>query len=233
MKLSNRLQLVADFVTEGNIMADIGTDHGYVPVYLVKNNLIPKAYAMDIGKGPLERAEEHVLEYGVADKVELRLSDGLAKLNEGEADTVLIAGMGGGLIVDILEKGKNVLTQVKEIILSPHSEWELVREYMVKEGYIITREEMIIDSGKYYVVMKWQKKDEAFSRKEYTKEELVYGRLLLFNKDEILKEYLLKEKENYHKIIKSLETYGKDNSKRKQEIEECIEVVNKALEAYM
>lgn len=233
MKLSNRLQLVADFVTKGNIMADIGTDHGYVPVYLVKNNLIPKAFAMDIGKGPLERAKEHVLEYEVADKVELRLSDGLEKLNDGEADTVLIAGMGGGLIVDILKNGKHVLRNVKEIILSPHSEWELVREYMVNEGYIIIREEMIIDSGKYYVVMKWQKNEDEVTKKDYKKEELVYGRLLLHNKDVVLQEYLLREKENYYKILKSLETYGKDNNKRKKEIEECIDILNKALEAYM
>ena len=235
MKLSNRLQLVADFVTKGNILADIGTDHGYIPVYLVMNDYIPRAYAMDIGKGPLERAREHINEYKLVDRIETRLSNGLDKLLKGEADTVLIAGMGGALTVDILHRGKEVLDTVKEVILSPHSEWELVRNYMVEEGYEILREEMIIDAGKYYVVMKWKKGEDKINKdEEYTKEELLYGKLLLKNKDMVLKEYLLKEKDNYQKILDSLNSYGKDNvDMRRKEIELSIDILNQALLYYV
>ena len=227
MKLSNRLQLVADFVTKNNILADIGTDHGYVPVYLVINDHIQKAYAMDIGEGPLLRAKEHIEMYGVSDKVETRLSNGLDKLAKDEADTILIAGMGGGLIVDILSRGKEVADSAKEIILSPHSEWELVRRHMVKEGYEIDREEMIVDAGKYYVVMKWKHCENIVP---YTDTELYYGRLLLRNNDSVLKDYLIKERDNYNKILASISDNGKENVvARRKEIVEEMEILAQAL----
>lgn len=207
MQLSKRLERVASFVTEGNILADIGTDHGYIPIYLVKNGIIPSAYAMDINKGPLERADEHIAEEGLGDKIETRLSNGLDKLNEYEADTVLIAGMGGGLIIDILERGKEVLKAVKELVLSPHSEWKDVRIYLNSNGYEIIREEMLIDEDKFYVIMKAVKGN--VSKKNDV--QLKYGTILLESKDKVLEEYLNKEAAKYHQILENL----KDNSTAK------------------
>ena len=108
VKLSKRLERIASFVQPGSRVADIGTDHGYVPIWLVQKGVCPSALAMDVRKGPLERAEEHVEEVGLSGKIELRLSDGLAKLKAGEADTVVIAGMGGKLTCRILEQGRHV-----------------------------------------------------------------------------------------------------------------------------
>ena len=103
MQLSIRMQAVADMVTPGGRIADIGTDHGYVPIYLVEQNKTDHAIAMDVRKGPLARAGENIVRFGCSDRIETRLSDGLAMLKPGEADTVIIAGMGGLLTIRILE----------------------------------------------------------------------------------------------------------------------------------
>ena len=230
MQLSKRLQAIAAFVSEGNRLADIGTDHGYIPIYLVSKGLVPKAYAMDINKGPLIRAEEHIKAEGLSEKIEIRQSDGLDKLYRDEADTILIAGMGGALMVDILSRGRDVMENVKELVLSPHSEWEEVRTYLRNEGYVITEEEMLCDVGKYYIIIKAVKSD----KKEELPEERVflkYGRILLENKDMVLKEYLEKEKDTYMKICKQLKGKNTDSAiLRINEINDKLRDVNRALE---
>lgn len=226
MQLSKRLMQVASFVSEGNRLADIGTDHGYIPIYLVKNGVVPYAYAMDINKGPLLRAKEHIEKEGLCDKIETRLSNGLDKLFSNEADSVLIAGMGGALIVDILVRGEEVLASVDELILSPHSEWEDVRRYLAINGYDIIREEMLVDIGKYYVIIKAKKG----SLKDYDEVSYKYGKLLIEAKSEVLKEYLLKEKDKYLTILDNLKANGSDKSNvRMKEIGEELKVVDEAL----
>jgi len=103
--LSKRLEQVASMVTKGNIIADIGTDHGYVPIYLVEKGICPKAYAMDINQGPIESAIKNIENYGLSEKIQAIKSNGLEKLEPEKADTIIIAGMGGELIVNILENG--------------------------------------------------------------------------------------------------------------------------------
>ena len=102
MELSKRLQAVAGFVSEGNRLVDVGTDHGYIPIYLVKTGKIPSAIAMDVKKGPLSRAEEHIGQAGLDAYIECRLSDGLRGLKPGEGESLLLAGMGGNLMIRIL-----------------------------------------------------------------------------------------------------------------------------------
>ncbi len=154
MKISDRLKEVAAFVTPGNRLCDVGTDHGYVPIYLVDKGIVPSALAMDIGEGPLESACNNIKAYGFEDKITTRLSDGLKLLKPNEADTVLIAGMGGALTRRILIDGEEVLKTVKELVLSPHSEIHLVREYLYTKGYNIIKEKMVYDKGKYYTIIK-------------------------------------------------------------------------------
>lgn len=102
MKLSKRLEMVASFVGIQAQIADVGTDHGYIPIALVEQKLVKKAIAMDIKPGPLERAREHIRQYGLQEKIETRLSDGVKQLSVGEADTVIIAGMGGELVLSLI-----------------------------------------------------------------------------------------------------------------------------------
>ena len=97
MELSKRLQAVADLVTEGASVADIGTDHGYIPIYLIEHHIAEKVIALDINRGPLERARMHIVGHGLKEKIETRLSDGLEKVLPGEVDTMIAAGMGGGI----------------------------------------------------------------------------------------------------------------------------------------
>lgn len=230
MKLSDRLQRISQFVTRGNILADIGTDHGYIPIYLVENGIIPYAYACDVKEGPLERAKEHIKEHSLEDKIQTVKSNGLENLKENQADTILIAGMGGALTIDILSNGINVLNSAKELIVSPHSEINLVREYLSSIGYEIVEEDMLIDSAKYYVVMKWIKGSE---KKTYNACELLYGPLLLKNKNHTLYKYLNHEKANYEKIYNNiLAADNEETIKRREGIRERLDIISRALEYY-
>ena len=202
VKISPRLKLIASFVPEGARIADIGTDHGYVPVYLAQTGRIQSALAMDIGKGPLMRAKEHIDEYkpeGIP--IETRLSDGLKELKPGEADTVIIAGMGGELEIRILEEGRHVRDSIRTWVLSPQSDLEKVRRYLEQEALKIAEEAMICDEGKYYTVMK------VVNGKMHCKTvgDYRYGPCLLRKKDPVLREYLQKERRRVEGILTQLE----------------------------
>ena len=122
MELSKRLYAVAGLVTEGASVADIGTDHGYVPIYLVESGIASKVIALDVNQGPLNRARMHIVGHGLGDRIETRLSDGLARICPGEVDTVIASGMGGPLTIRILQEGKEVADQLNALILQPQSE---------------------------------------------------------------------------------------------------------------
>ena len=198
--LSKRLKCVADMVTENHIVADIGTDHGYVPIYLVKNKISKKAYAMDINKGPLEIAKKNINAEGVQDEITTILSDGMNELYSGMAETVIIAGMGGDLIIDILNRGKNV-KGIKELVLSPHKRVDLVRKYLMDNGWKIVDENMVIDNNKYYTVLKAVPGKEE---KKYNSTEIMYGRILLDKKNPVLKQYLCKENKMYESVFEKV-----------------------------
>lgn len=152
--LSGRLNALINMVTPGNRVCDVGCDHGFVSIELIRRGISPYALAMDVNEGPLKRAMEHVAEYGVSEKVELRLSNGLERYNIGEADTLLIAGMGGQLIIDILSQNINNTRDFKELILSPQSDISKVRYFLADNGYCFVDEILIFDEGKYYTIMK-------------------------------------------------------------------------------
>ena len=193
VKLSKRLERIASFVQPGSRVADIGTDHGYVPIWLVQKGVCPSALAMDVRKGPLERAEEHVEEVGLSGKIELRLSDGLAKLKAGEADTVVIAGMGGKLTCRILEQGRHVWENWSEgkerLILSPQSEQDEVRHFLEEQGFSILREAVLTDEGKYYIVIEAARGTMRPGREQ----DYRFGADLIRKKDPVLLAYLEKE----------------------------------------
>ena len=154
MQLSQRLLAVADLASAGHCLADVGTDHGYIPIYLMEKGNYERAIAMDVRKGPLLRAEENRKSHGFEDRMDLRLSDGVAALREGEADTVVIAGMGGGLVIHILTEGAKVLKSVETLVLQPQSEFARVRDYLEKNEYRIEEEHMLCEDGKYYAMMR-------------------------------------------------------------------------------
>ncbi len=160
-RLSDRLAALAAAVPEGARLADIGTDHAWIPVALLCAGRIPFAYACDIGTGPLKRAEDHIAEYGLSGRAETRLSDGLHAMVPGECDAVLIAGMGGELMTRILREGMlkrnaeglGFLDTVKRWILSPHTEWEVLRGFLRTAGLAVVDETMVLEEGKFYPVI--------------------------------------------------------------------------------
>jgi ribosomal protein L11 methyltransferase (prmA) len=221
MKLSKRLQTIADFVKKGAVVADIGTDHAHIPIYLIKNNIISKAYACDINAGPLEKAKENINYYGIKN-IELRLSNGLEKLKTDEADTFIIAGMGGELIIDILDRGQGFFDKKNTFILSPHTKIEEVRNYLLRKGLKILKEDMCIDEGKFYTVMEAVYMGKTFS---YTKGELLFGKYLIDNKNPVLFEYLKKEKQKYLNIIS---TDG-INDTRRRELKDRLDIIEETI----
>lgn len=131
MELSKRLRAVADLVSPGLIIADVGTDHAYVPIQLVEEGRIPSAIAMDINEGPLLRAEKHIREHGLEHKIETRRSSGLKELKVQEAQSMIAAGMGGALIIQILSDCPEIVISLKECILQPQSEIGKVRKFLI------------------------------------------------------------------------------------------------------
>ena len=144
MQLSERLQAVAVFVTPQSRLADVGTDHAYVPIYLAEKKLISRAIAMDVVDGPLQRARENIAAHRLETVIETRKSDGLEALKPGEADTVVIAGMGGLLICRILVQGREAAATVREWVLEPQSDTDKVRQYLLDHAYTIRDEHMVL-----------------------------------------------------------------------------------------
>ena len=203
MKLSKRLETIASFVPEGSAVADIGTDHGYIPIHLVQEGKAKHAIAMDVRKGPLLRAQAHIHEAGLEAHVEVRLSDGLLKLEQNEADCVVIAGMGGELIIHILEEGRGLWEGIPHWVLSPHSELDKVRRFLEEQEFFTWRETMIKEEGKFYTVMGINRTNKA-GEKDNREISYRYGRSLLESKDPVLKEYLKKEEEQLEQIMRGL-----------------------------
>lgn len=237
VKISNRLTTAAALVTQGYTLADVGTDHGYIPIYLLQQEKIPSAIAMDINEGPLERAKEHITLYGLQAYIQTRLSDGVAALKPGEVEAVLIAGMGGGLVMHILKDGEKVCQSAKELILQPQSEIEHVREFLREKGYTILAEDMVYEDGKFYPMMKVQYQGEnenAQKASEVLKLSDLYGGLLLQNRHPVLKTFLEKERLIYTGIKENLEKQPVSEKIRMRlaEVEDILHYNELALQFY-
>lgn len=229
MELSRRLMAVAGLVTEGASVADIGTDHGYVPIYLAETKKCPHIIAMDVNQGPLERAAWHIRMKGLEGCIETRLSDGLMNLKPGEADTMIAAGMGGALTIRILENSPEIVESMREFILQPQSEIHKVREYLNRNGFCLVAEDMIEEDGKYYPIMKLVHGKEP----EYSREELYYGRILLEKRNPVLYQFLKREEKLKEGILDGLARQdGERVSLRCRELEEEIAGVRRALAVY-
>ena len=228
VQLSMRLCAIAGMVTKGNRLADVGCDHGYLSIYLVEERIVPSAIAMDVRPGPLSRARENISRYGLEDYIETRLSDGLTKLEPGEGDTLVIAGMGGPLMERILNEG----AKVQELILQPQSDLPHFRHFLSEIGWEIVREEMIKEDGKFYPMMKAVRR-ESGEQFAYTEEEAWFGPLLLKKCHPVLREYLLREESIRKKILAGLSGAESASAKsRLAEVKEEMELIHTALKRY-
>lgn len=193
------MEAIASMVTPGLKVADVGCDHAFIDIALVSRGIAPSALAMDINEGPLKSAGSNVSQEGLSDKITLRLSDGLDRYIKGEASCLIISGMGGPLMCDILERYLNTVSEgkseklfdntcdFKEMILSPQSETDEFREYISSAGLKIADERMVLDEGKFYTIIR---AIPDGIRRKLSKAELLFGPVLISRKDPVLREYL-------------------------------------------
>ena len=153
IKLDDRLSAVASLVRNEKRVADIGTDHGYLVAYLVENGICPSGIAADLRKGPLENARQTVIAQGLSDKIELILSDGLQNIPENACDDIVIAGMGGNLIAEILEKAPWVKNENINIVAQPMTHAEVLRQYFIDNGFTINEEKTATDGKRCYCII--------------------------------------------------------------------------------
>ena len=232
VQLSERLTAIAEMVTEGNRLVDVGCDHGYLPVYLMLQHKIPGAIATDVGKGPLARAQEHIAQYHMEAYIETRLCNGLSEIRPGEGDTLVIAGMGGPLMERILSAGRHALPGFQELILQPQSDIPHFRRFVMQNGYQIVQEEMILEDGKFYPIMKVVQ-HEGEQPAVWSREEEMFGRLLHERKHPVLKLYLERELRIRSEISAQLELASGDVAKkRRMEVEEEKQLILTALKRY-
>lgn len=150
-RLSGRLKAVADLVCQGSAIVDVGTDHGYIPVYLVENNIIKSAVAIDVNEGPLASCKALVEEKRFGDRIKTRISDGLLSVRENECDTIIIAGMGGELIARILSDCK--WAKNKRLVLQPMTHPEILRKHLFDNGFEIMKDIIVPDGKHHYSVI--------------------------------------------------------------------------------
>lgn len=193
MKLSKRLQAAAELVLKDSICADIGSDHGYLPIYLVEGGICPRAIAADVNPGPLKSAEKNVQAHGLENKVTLRLGNGLEVLQPNEVDCVTICGMGAGLMSEILDRSPEVVGSLKRLVLAPNVVPEILRLWACQHDWQITAEKLILEDGRFYPLIALEKGKMA----ELSIAEQFAGPLLLKEKEPLLGDYLrsLRDKE--------------------------------------
>lgn len=153
MKLGERLKTIAIRVAGGGPMADIGTDHAYLPIYLIEQGDIPRAIAVEVCEGPFQAAKEMIQRAGLADKIELRFGNGLEPLRPGEVSTIAIAGMGGSTIIDILERSPDIIAGVKRLVLQPMTGAGALRRWLAEHGWRLEDEELAYEEGRLYEII--------------------------------------------------------------------------------
>ena len=214
MKISNRLKLVASFVDDNSSVIDVGCDHALLSIFLVKTKNNVKVIASDVNEGPLEGARKNIKTYNLEDKIEIKLGDGIKTINE-DTDTIIISGLGGETIIDILKEGITKLNNINTIIISPHSAVYETRKELTSLGYKIVDEIFTYDQNKPYNIIKFIKGKET-----YTDDELYFGPIILKNKNEYFYKYYNNLNNKNKKI---LETIPKENESIRNRIIKEIE----------
>ena len=227
MQLSDRLEKLMSLAGSGVCAADIGTDHGLVPTELVRRGAFLRAIASDVRKGPLAGARTHVREAGLAEKIAFRLGDGLKVLSPGEADVILISGMGGALMKRILAEGEAAAKAANRLVLSPQSEIPAFRAFLQENGFAIMQEAAVFENGKFYFLMTAQPGQQM----PWEGADRLYGRLLLEEGGETVRAYVRKRKDVLERILRSLsEAEDPKAETRRREAAEELRLTEEAME---
>ncbi len=260
MHISKRLKTIVNMVSTGHCSCDVGCDHAYTSIALVKNGICPYAVASDVRPGPLAAARKNIEDAGLKDRISVRLADGVPEdvheiLPEGKK-TLIMTGMGGLLICGILERAGDIAAAFDEMILSPQSDTDFVRRKLIDTDYEIADEEMMIDEGKYYVVIRAvrrtsEKEGEEFflsdskkrvltgislpenTGKIHGRAEMLYGPVLLKKKHPVLLSYIRKQEKTLDSILENLRKAGRGpDDARYREVVTEMEVLHEAEKYY-
>ncbi|MGI6686593.1 MAG: tRNA (adenine(22)-N(1))-methyltransferase [Bacillota bacterium] len=206
VKLSKRLSAVAAMIPQGSVVADIGTDHGYLPAYLVMSGVSPYVIATDVNTGPLAAAENLISLLAIEKKIDLRLGDGFSVLRPEEAETLVLAGMGASTMVKIFEQTPLVLSKAKRLILQPMRGTDKIRLWLSKYGWEIQDEELVYEDQIFYEIIAAEPGHSILSN-----EEIEIGPVLLKKKHPLLKDFLMGK---IH-VLKSIENSLQNSTKPK------------------
>ncbi len=226
MEIKGRLKLIADKIPNCRVLCDVGTDHAYIPVYLVKNRRCGRAVACDIGIGPLNAAKQNIKLFGLETFIDARLGYGLEPLLPGEADAIVIAGMGGTLINNILEKGFEAVKRASWLVLQPMNAAELVRKWLYSRGFEIYDEELASEGSKLYGVIcsRW-----TGNRREPDEIYYYIGEKLISRRDPLLEKYIERKRSQLKNALKELQAAGERGAEIRQKFDERIRGFDKIL----
>ncbi|OAT84262.1 SAM-dependent methyltransferase [Bacillus sp. MKU004] len=231
-QLSKRLETVVSYIPEGSRIADIGSDHAYLPCFAVRKGIAETAIAGEVVKGPYLSAEKQVKDACLQDKIEVRLGNGLEVVAPGEVDCITIAGMGGALIASILEEGKDKLASVKRLILQPNVSAKSIRVWLLQNGWELTAEEIIEEDGKVYEILTADKgePERPYSRDERQKE-LLLGPFLMQERNDSFSKKWTQESGQWKNILANMEKAEQTDAlnERKAELMHKIQMVEEAL----
>ncbi len=225
IKLSNRLQAVARQIPAGRRVADIGTDHGYLPVFLAVNDISPQIIASDRGKGPLSQAEQLVGLLSLENQISCRLGDGLSVLSPGEAEVICIAGMGGMAITEIIAEGMAQARAALRLVLQPQRNVAAVRRFLADNGFRIVAEDLAEDDGFYYEIIAAEPGEMQLSDLEAE-----FGPLLLSCGHPLFKDFLSLRERDLTRLLEAMaDNFSPDSMARKDQLEEEISRVAKVI----
>ncbi|MGN1319307.1 MAG: tRNA (adenine(22)-N(1))-methyltransferase [Lachnospirales bacterium] len=226
--LSYRLEQVASYVEKCNVVADIGTDHGYIPVYLVKNKICNKAIAADISKGSCKKAENNIKISNLTEYIDVRCGNGLEVIDtkNDNVDCIIISGMGGLLTINVIKKNIDVLQTTRQLILQPQRDIDKVREFVIENGFNIISEKMIKENEKYYTIINAVKGKSD----KYNEIDLLFGKFLIKEKSSVLKEYLTIEMNKILNAVNSLKNNINNNNQKRYD--ELLHLYNIYKEVY-
>ncbi|WP_257346007.1 tRNA (adenine(22)-N(1))-methyltransferase [Pseudalkalibacillus decolorationis] len=199
--LSERLRKVTEYIPIGATIADIGSDHAYLPCYCVQHGIIIKAIAGEINDGPYRSAFNQVKRLGLEQFIEVRLGDGLEVIEPGEASAVVIAGMGGQLISTILEQGKENLQGVQRLVLQPNVGARFIRNWLQENNWKLCNEAILEEDDKIYEILVAQPSDEVI---KMTREELLLGPFLMNENNSTFQKKWKRESVNWERVLDQL-----------------------------
>ena len=230
MEISKRLTWILDKMDKCEVIMDVGTDHGYIPIELIKRNIAEKVIASDINKDPLKKAKLNISLEGLSSKIDLRLGGGLEPLQDNEAQGILIAGMGGNLIRDILENDISKVKNIDYLILQPAQNPEVLREYLYSGNYEVIDEDICLDEGKFYELFKVKYKENNSTKLEDIFYEI--SPLLLKKKSEVFKQYLEEKSAKYKKVSSFIKDETEHALARKEELNIKVKTIEDLLKTF-